>query len=412
MSSISLDLIKGLLNKINIPEGEKLLIIHDPDIIGLKLKISWVVRRGRVRKTWVLEQKFKNQSLKITIGVFPDLSIKEARKIARELKTLMAKGIDQREVKRQQQIEENEKSIKERERKANDITFKELCYRYIEEYAKIYTINWEEYTDRVHTYAQSLYGKKISQIRMSDIEQIFNDISKEGKYATANSLLATLRAIFNKAIKWGLIENNPTLGIEQHKLQARQRRLSYDEIGRLLHVLCEDTTPLIRDFALLALYTGARKTNVLEMEWDNIDFKRKIWHIPKTKNGKAQNIPLTDEAMEILQARKSISTSKWVLPSATSESGHLSHPNTAWKIICKKASIKNFRIHDLRRTFGSCMSDAGASQMTISTALNHRNLDSTIPYTIACMELVREYMSKATKIIRRCASSYNIYNTI
>ncbi|SPR12360.1 tyrosine-type recombinase/integrase [Orientia tsutsugamushi] len=275
-----------------------------------------------------------------------------------------------------------------------------------------YTINWEEYTDRVHTYAQSLYGKKISQIRMSDIEQIFNDISKEGKYATANSLLATLRAIFNKAIKWGLIENNPTLGIEQHKLQARQRRLSYDEIGRLLHVLCEDTTPLIRDFALLALYTGARKTNVLEMEWDNIDFKRKIWHIPKTKNGKAQNIPLTDEAMKILQARKSISTSKWVLPSATSESGHLSHPNTAWKIICKKAGIKNLRIHDLRKTFASCMADEGASQRTISIALNHINPNSTMYYNIPCMELVRKYMSKATQIINECARSYNIYNTI
>ncbi|KJV52239.1 phage integrase family protein [Orientia tsutsugamushi str. Gilliam] len=86
------------------------------------------------------------------------------------------------------------------------------------------------------------------------------------------------------------------------------------------------------------------------MEWDNIDFKRKIWHIPKTKNGKAQNIPLTDEAMEILQARKSISTSKWVLQSATSESGHLEHPNNSWHRICEKASIKNFRIHDLRRT--------------------------------------------------------------
>ncbi|WP_371222143.1 tyrosine-type recombinase/integrase [Orientia tsutsugamushi] len=412
MSSISLDLIKGLLNKINIPEGEKLLIIHDKDIIGLKLKISWVVRRGRLRKTWVLEQKFKNQSLKITIGVFPDLSIKEARKIARELKTLMAKGIDPRAEKRKQQIEENENRIKERERKANDITFKELCYRYIEEYAKIYTINWEEYTDRVHTYAQSLYGKKISQIRMSDIQQIFNDISKEGKYATANALLATLRTIFNKAIKWGLIENNPTLGIEPHKMQARERRLSYDEMGRFLHVLCGEATPLIRDFALLALYTGARKTNVLEMEWDNIDFKRKIWHIPKTKNGKAQNIPLTDEAMEILQARKSISTSKWVLQSATSESGHLEHPNNSWHRICEKASIKNFRIHDLRRTFGSCMSDAGASQRTISTALNHRNPDSTIPYTISCMELVRQYMSKATKIIRECAENYNIHNTI
>ncbi|BAG39741.1 putative integrase [Orientia tsutsugamushi str. Ikeda] len=148
------------------------------------------------------------------------------------------------------------------------------------------------------------------------------------------------------------------------------------------------------------------------MEWDNIDFKRKIWHIQKTKNGKAQNIPLTDEAMEILQARKSISTSKWVLPSATSESGHLSHPNTAWKIICKKASIKNFRIHDLRRTLGSCMGDAGASQSTISIALNHRNPNSTMHYNIPCMELVRQYMSMATKIISECARNYNIYNTI
>ncbi|WP_371218510.1 tyrosine-type recombinase/integrase [Orientia tsutsugamushi] len=322
----------------------------------------------------------------------------------------MANGIDPRAEKRKQQIEENENRIKERERKANDITFKELCYRYIEEYAKIYTINWEEYTDRVHTYAQSLYGKKISQIRMSDIQQIFNDISKDGKYATANALLATLRTIFNKAIKWGLIENNPTLGIEPHKMQARERRLSYDEMGRFLDVLCGEATPLIRDFALLALYTGARKTNVLEMEWDNIDFKRKIWHIPKTKNGKAQNIPLTDQAMEILQARKSISTSKWVLQSATSESGHLEHPNNSWHRICEKASIKNFRIHDLRRTLGSCMGDAGASQITISTALNHRNPNSTITYTIACMELVRQYMSKATQIIMECAKNYNIYN--
>ncbi|SPM45927.1 integrase [Orientia tsutsugamushi] len=154
------------------------------------------------------------------------------------------------------------------------------------------------------------YKKKISKIRMSDIQQIFNNISKDGKYLTANTLLLTLRTIFNKAIKCGLIENNHTLGIEKHKLQARERRLSYDEMGRFLQVLCGEASVLIRDFALLALYTGAGKSNVLEMEWDNIDFERKIWHIPKTKNGKAQNIPLTDEAMEILQARKLISTSK------------------------------------------------------------------------------------------------------
>ncbi|KJV73659.1 phage integrase family protein [Orientia tsutsugamushi str. UT76] len=168
---------------------------------------------------------------------------------------------------------------------------------------------------------------------------------------------------------------------------------------------------MIRYFALLALYTGARKSNVLEIEWDNIDFERKIWHIPKTKNGKAQNIPLTDEAMEILQARKFTSESKWVLPSA-SASGHLERPNNSWHRICKKAGIKNFRIHDLRRTLASCMGDAGASQRTIGIALNHINPNSTMYYNIPCMELVREYMSKATQIIKGCAESYNIYNTI
>ncbi|XAF75011.1 hypothetical protein QU601_002042 [Orientia tsutsugamushi] len=72
-------------------------------------------------------------------------------------------------------------------------------------------------------------------------------------------------------------------------------------------------------------------------------------------------------------------------------------------------------MHDLRRTLGSCMGDAGASQSTISIALNHRNPNSTMHYNIPCMELVRQYMSKATRIIMECArnyNNYNIYNTI
>nr|WP_231967926.1 hypothetical protein [Orientia tsutsugamushi] len=69
-------------------------------------------------------------------------------------------------------------------------------------------------------------------------------------------------------------------------------------------------------------------------------------------------------------------------------------------------------MHDLRRTLASCMGDAGASQRTIGIALNHINPNSTMHYNIPCMELVREYMSKATQIISECARSYNIYNTI
>ncbi|WP_371222311.1 integrase arm-type DNA-binding domain-containing protein [Orientia tsutsugamushi] len=154
----------------------------------------------------------------MTIGVFPDLSIKEARKIARELKRLMAKGIDPREAKRQKQIAEDEKRLKARQ----DITFKELFYKYIEEYAKIYTIHWQRETARIHNYGKSLFLKKISDIKSNDIEQIFNDISKEGKYATANRFLITLSSIFNKAIKWELIDRNHTLKIENTKCKQEK----------------------------------------------------------------------------------------------------------------------------------------------------------------------------------------------
>ncbi|BAG41055.1 putative integrase [Orientia tsutsugamushi str. Ikeda] len=390
---LTLKLTDKLIRKIKIPT-ERTSTIKDKIEPGLQLRIS---RSGR--KTCSFEKKFRKEGIKMTIGVFPDLSIKEARKKARELKRLMAKGIDPREEKRQQQIAEDEKRLKARQ----DITFKELCYKYIEEYAKIYTIYWQKDTARIHNYAKPLFLKKISDIKSNDIEQIFNDISKDGKYATANQFLITLSSIFNKAIKWELIDRNPTLKIDKHKMQARERRLSYDEMSKFLHVLCGEATPLIRDFALLALYTGARKTNVLEMEWDNIDFVRKIWHIPKTKNGKAQNIPLTDEIIEILQARKLTSKSKWVLSTDKSKSGHLEYPYRGWYKICKKAGIKNLRIHDLRRTFASCMADEGAGQYIISAALNHSDIKSTSIYTKVSLEPVRQYMSKVTQMISDCS---------
>ncbi|WP_371253725.1 tyrosine-type recombinase/integrase [Orientia tsutsugamushi] len=134
--------------------------------------------------------------------------------------------------------------------------------------------------------------------------------------------------------------------------------------------------------------------------------KEKYGIYQKTKNGKAQNISLTDEAMEILQARKLTSKSKWMLPNDRTKSWHLEYSYREWYKICKKAGIKNLRIHDLRRTFASCMADEGAGQYIIRAALNHINFESTSDYSIVSTELLREYMSKVTKMISGYMQSY------
>ncbi|WP_371220312.1 hypothetical protein ACA348_01860 [Orientia tsutsugamushi] len=74
---------------------------------------------------------------------------------------------------------------------------------------------------RIYNYGKLLFLKKIREIKSNDIEPIFNDISQDGKYAIANQFLVILSSIFNKAIKWELIDRNPTLRIDKHKMQAR-----------------------------------------------------------------------------------------------------------------------------------------------------------------------------------------------
>ncbi|KJV75535.1 Arm DNA-binding domain-containing protein [Orientia tsutsugamushi] len=131
IESISLKLTNRLLRKIKIP-NEGTLIIHDEGEPKLKVKVSCTGR-----KTLSFETKFRKEGIKIKIVVFPDLSVREARKKAIELKKLMAKGIDPIEVRRQQYIEENEKRLKARQ----DITFKELYYKYISPLSKLVKVD-------------------------------------------------------------------------------------------------------------------------------------------------------------------------------------------------------------------------------------------------------------------------------
>jgi integrase len=158
---------------------------------------------------------------------------------------------------------------------------------------------------------------------------------------------------------------------------------------------------------LISLLTGARRSNVLAMSWDELHLDRGEWRISMTKNGTPQTLPLVAGAIDVLKSRKELTEcadSAYVFPGA-GQSGHLVEPKKAWKIILGKAGIKDLRLHDLRRTMGSWQAGTGANLSVIGRSLNHKSTATTAIYARLWMEPVRSSMQAAAAAMLEAANS-------
>ena len=199
--------------------------------------------------------------------------------------------------------------------------------------------------------------------------------------------------MYNKAIEWGWKGDNPTSGIKKFKEIKRDRFLQPNEAKDFFESLKLEENIIIRNYFYMALFTGARKTNVLEMRWEQIDMKSALWRIPDTKNGEPVVVPLISYAMELLRSMPRIS--EWVFPNSKSKSGHIEDPKKAWNRILRRANIENLRIHDIRRTMGSWEALTGASMLVIGKSLGHKSTSATQVYARLTNDPVRNSMEKA-----------------
>ena len=224
-------------------------------------------------------------------------------------------------------------------------------------------------------------------------------LGKNNGHTTANRIISLISAIFNFHKKLDPTINNLTQHIKKFKEVSRDRFLSPEELSRLIQSLNEEPNTDMRDYFLILLCTGARKSNVLSMKWNDIDWERKIWSISqsKSKNREKMNVILSDEAISILEARKN-NNSQYVF-AGTGKTGHIVEPKSAWKRILQRANIKDCRIHDLRRALGSYKAMQGTSSLIIGKSLGHKSQQATAIYYRMNLDPVRESVEKANKSI-------------
>lgn len=391
MANNKLNFTKASLNALPVPPAGKRTYYYDTHTRGLGIGITSTGAKSFIVYRWV-----SGKPERVTLGRYPDLSIEQARGKAAEVNSIIAKGDNPNDKRRAERAE---------------ITLSGLFAEYLERYAKLHKeASWKEDQAQYERYLSRWKNRKLSHIKKSDIQKLHQEIgNNKGKYA-ANRLLALLSILFNKAIEFGLWNSiNPVQGIKKFHEQSRDRFLQADELPRFFEALASESNDAIRDYILLSLLTGARRTNVLSMRWEDIRFESAEWRIPNTKNKTSQIVTLTSEAVEILQQRKNkLKENKLYVFPGSGKKGYLAEPKKGWKRILENAKIKNFRLHDLRRTLGSWQARTGASLTIIGKSLNHKSPISTAIYARLDLDPVRASVERAVDAMLGAANVSSI----
>src|SRR5262249_28113062 len=213
------------------------------------------------------------------IGPYPDLTIDQARNRAAEINGAIAQGNSPFEARK---AWDEELSLGE--------LFDEYLNRHARKQRKTADIMRRDFDRNLGHWREH----KLSTITQHDVEKLHGYLRRSrGPYA-ANRAIQLLRAVYNKGRGWKLFRaENPASGISLFPERPRERFLSKDEVKRLIQALLTGEDTDTRDFVMLALLTGARKSNILSMRWEHIDLESGMWTMPETKNGTSQTLALT-----------------------------------------------------------------------------------------------------------------------
>ena len=259
----------------------------------------------------------------------------------------------------------------------NSITLKE----YIEDYYIPFQKNAKKETNYRHILGQlniiagyDFTDKAINAVSENDIINFFNILKSDRniKQATQNRYRSLLNHIFNTAIKDKVVNYNPVKYTKKFKEISRDRALNSSEIKALLQACSDSRNQELYYIVMIALYTGMRYSNIVNMKKSNI--KGNVYQLDgnETKSGKGQLIYLHQDLMNELNKhmqaynRDNIFITKRV--------------KRSFKTACNKAGIENFRFHDLRWTFATFLLYNNTNIKTIQNILGHSSIMMTERY--------------------------------
>ena len=209
--------------------------------------------------------------------------------------------------------------------------------------------------------------------------------SKRKKRSPASVVryMAALSHVFTIAIReWGWLEDSPISKVTKPKEpRGRVRFLDDEEREQLMKACNESSNPILYTVVILALSTGARRMEIMNLAWGDIDLKRRVAIIHETKNDERRALPLGNHAFKEIQKLSELRRidTNLLFPDETGKKPI--DIRNLWERAIKKAGIKDFRFHDLRHSAASYLAMNGASLAEIAAVLGHKTLQMVKRYS-------------------------------
>lgn len=272
----------------------------------------------------------------------------------------------------------------------NKYTLGDLIDYYIEHYLPRKPKSYKDYLRQLTWWKKQLGKYLLADITKSMIIQcrdsLIGSISRNNKKilpSSANRFHASLSHVFTvatKELEW--IEKNPFLNIRKLKEpKGRVRYLSDIERETLLHECRVSKNPLIFTIVVVALSTGARRSEILNLKWKDVDFERQRAILHDTKNGEKRILTLKGYALQLLENlyTKNGDMNRYVF--ARSDGKLPIEIKRAWENVVIRAKLEDFRFHDLRHSAASYLAMNGATMLEIAEVLGHKTLDMVKRYS-------------------------------
>lgn len=217
--------------------------------------------------------------------------------------------------------------------------------------------------------------------------------------ASVNVELRALRAIFNTALRWNLIETNPFKNVQLVRIpEAAPTFFTKDDFNRLLGVVDVDR---FRDVYLFAVLTGMRRGEILDLKWSDINLEERTAKVVSSasyhvKAGKRRTVPLNDLAIGLLRKKYSLKKCDYVFSYRGYKMGGSYASHMLKEYVAKAGLDKRLHFHSLRHSHATWLVMSRVSIYEIQKLLGHSDISTTQIYSHLVSSQLHDAVNKIT----------------